>query len=412
MRKYALLIFLCCITTVLFSQIRDLSFKKKKAKYDIPFELENNFILVEVLFNGVFPLRFIFDTGAEHTILAKREITDLLAIDYTREFTLVGADMKTELYAYLAPGVSLQIKDVTARNRTILVLEDDYFKFEAYTGINIHGILGADFFRRFIVEINYRKEVITLHDPEQYKGPKSKFTAFPVEINRNKPYIYADALLNQEDPTRVKLLMDTGASLPLMLYTTTHEFLKVPSTAINTNIGMGLGGSIEGYVGRVEKFILEPFELGNVITSFQELDMIIDSSYLNGRNGILGNQILKRFNVVLDYFGSKLYLKPNRKFSKKFKYDKSGLIIITGGQNLTEYQIIKVVEGSPAGEAGLKKGDIIKSINGLPADVRGLANIIAFMKKKSGKKVKITVLREEEKMKFTFRLRDLFVATL
>ena len=395
------------ILHTLNGQVLDLQFKTRSNKFDIPFDYENNFILLEVLFNGIFPLRFIFDTGAEHTILAKREITDLLAIDYTRRFSLVGADMSQELYAYLAPGISLEIKNIHALNRSILVLEDDYFRFDAFTGINIHGILGADFFRRFVIQINYRKKVITFHNPRTFKPPKKKFVEYPIEIKRNKPYLHADAFLRSESPTKVKLLMDTGASLPVMLYTTTHEFLTIPDDAIKTNIGMGLGGNIEGYVGRLEKFGLNDFVLGNVVANFQDIEMAIDPSYLNERNGILGNQLMNRFHIIIDYVRGKLYLRPNRKFDDKFKYDRSGMIIVAGGENLANYQIIKVVEGSPADLAGIKAGDKIIKFNGLPASLRGLNKITRKLKKRQGKKIKLTIEREDLKMKKQFELREL-----
>ena len=53
---------------------------------EIPFEYVNSFIILNIAFNGSLPLKFIFDTGAEHTILTKREISDLLQVHYDREF--------------------------------------------------------------------------------------------------------------------------------------------------------------------------------------------------------------------------------------------------------------------------------------------------------------------------------------
>ena len=306
--------------------------RKANPSFEIPFEYENNFIIVELLFNGVFPLKFIFDTGAEHTILTKREITDILQVDYTRRFTLLGADLSSELYAYLAPGVSMQIKDLTAVNRSILVLDDDYFQFEELTGITIHGILGADFFRRFVVKIDYRRRKIMLFDPRRFEKPARRYSEIPIEIRRNKPYVTSSVVMSLDSTADVKLLVDTGASLALMLYTSSHPDLAVPDRSIRTKLGMGLGGYIEGFLGRLEQFTLGQYDLGGVVTNFQDVMPILDTVYLNDRNGIVGNQILQRFDIIIDYIQGKAYIAPNRNFKRKFQYDRSGPFLRSRGR--------------------------------------------------------------------------------
>ena len=404
---------ICLCALVLFcwyqasAQLRDLSFAKGKSKFEIPFEYENNFIIVEILFNGVFPLKFIFDTGAEHTILTKREITDILQVDYTRRFTLLGADLSSELYAYLAPGVSMQLKDLTAVNRSILVLDDDYFQFEEITGMKIHGILGADFFRRFVVKIDYRRRKIMLFDPRRFKGPTRRFSEIPVQIKRNKPYINSVIEMSLDTSTNVKLLVDTGASLALMLYTSTHPDLVLPNRFIKTKLGMGLGGYIEGFLGRLEQFTLGEYELGGVVTNFQDVIPILDTVYLNDRNGIVGNEILQRFDIIIDYIQSKIYIAPNRNFKRKFQYDRSGISLVVGGKNLSHYNILKVIEGSPAHLAGVQEGDRLLSVNRLPVAFQDLDRIARILKKRPGKKIRLGLRRDEKRVVTKFKLKDL-----
>ncbi len=389
------------------AQRRDLILSKGLKKVEIPFEYENNFIIVKIVFNDVFPLRFIFDTGAEHTILTRREITDLLQIDYKRRFPLLGSDLKTELYAYLAHGIRIKMSDLYVTNQAILVLEEDYLRFEEFAGINVQGILGADLLRRFVVKIDYRIRKITLYDPAHYRAPKDDYVEMPVEIKRHKPYLIAHTRLGSGDSTEVKLLMDSGANLALMLHTNTNTKLSLPAHVVRSSIGMGLGGTIDGFMGRIPRLEIAGFSFESVTTNFQELAPDIDSAYLNNRNGILGNQILSRFTVIIDYVRSKLYLQPNRAFKNKFQYDKSGMLLAVSGPNLGSFVVLNIVPGSPAEEAGLRVGDEIKTLNGLPAALFTLEGIANKLQGRTGKKIHLNIRRESEKLKVAFKLRDL-----
>lgn len=394
--------------TLTNAQLYDINVQRNIKKIDIPFEYENNFIIVKVIFNDIFPLKFIFDTGAEHTILTRREITDLLQIRYDRQFTLKGSDLTTDLYAYLATGVSLSIHNLMAVNRPILVLEEDYFRFEQYGGIEVQGILGADLFRRFVVQIDYRRQVITLYDPEKFTLPRGKFVELPIDIARNKPYLSVGTTLSSDTTIATRYLLDTGASLSLLLYTNTHPMLDLPPRYIKTKIGMGLGGFLEGFLGRVEKLDLgEGLLLPGVITNFQEIPADIDSAFLSGRNGIIGNQILERFEVIIDYMRGKIYLEPQKNYKERFEYDKSGLVIAASGNNLNEFVVVDIVNNSPAAEAGVEVGDEIVGINFIPAGFLSLSGVTRKLRKREGKRIRLAVIRNEERLIFQFELRRL-----
>ncbi len=395
--------------SVSHAQYQDLEITGGKTKIDLPFRYTNGFIVVPVVFENWFPLNFIFDTGAEHTILSQREITDLLQLEYRRRFTLIGSDLSREFYAYLVSGINLQAGEVLAKNRSILVLEEDYLRFEDYTGVEIHGILGADFFRRFVVEIDYRRQVITLYDPRTFEKPERGFTSVTATFRKSKPYVFPEVALRQGDTSTLKLLLDTGAALPLLINTDSDPGLVLPERVIPSNLGAGLGGFLRGYQGKVSSLEIPPYQFSSVVTSYQEimLGAAIDSSSLDQRNGILGNEILRRFTVILDYVREEVYLEPNRNYDDEFKADRSGMLVIAAGPGLRDFLIYSVLEGSPAYEAGLKPGDEIRRINWVPASFLTLSSIINRLQKPSGKRLRIVVRRDDKRIKTSFVLRDL-----
>ena len=376
-------------------------------KIEIPFERQDNFIVLKILFQGLFPLRFILDTGAEHTILTKKEITNLLGIPYDREITIMGTDMKTQIKAYIARKIRLEITGLTLV-KDILVLDEDYFKFDQFSGMDIQGILGAEVFKGYILKIDYYKQILTIFDPSVFKPSEHrKFEELPIETMRSKPYIRLNAQIKKDTNVSLKLLLDTGAALSLLLHTYSTPGLVLPPQVIKGNIGNGLGGQIEGYLGRIHALKIGSYNLGNFVSHFQELNSDTDSTYLNARNGLIGSDILSRFTIILDFHQDKAYFQPNRFFKTQFNYDKSGLVIIANGVNLNQFTIYDVEPNSPASEADLRKGDEILSVNYVPSSLLHLANLNFRFQKKAGKKARLVISRDGKKLIKTIVLRDL-----
>ena len=376
-------------------------------KIEIPFERQGNFIIVRVIFEGLFPLRFILDTGAEHTILTKKDIPMLLGIPFERSINLMGTDMKTQVVAHIIRKVKLQLPNVSF-TKDIIVLDDDYFEFDKFAGLEVHGIIGAEALRGYVVKFDYARQLITLYDPSVFKAADRKhFEELPLQIIRSKPYLTTSAQIQNDSVVQLKLLLDTGAALSLLLHTYSTPGLSLPTQVIKGNIGTGLGGEIEGYVGRIKKLQLGRNQLIEPISNFQELVTLSDSTYLNGRNGLIGGEILSRFNFIIDLNNEKLYLQPNKYFKYKFKYDKSGLILIAGGATLNMFAVYGVLPKSPAEEAGFQKGDEITRINLTPCRYFNLSSINQKFQGKTGKIFHIRFKRNGQSMKLNLKLRDL-----
>lgn len=401
-------LFLCCCSARPVSAQGGFFIPEGRRSVEIPFEYTNNFIILTVQFNGFLPLKFIFDTGAEHTILSKREISDMFNVSYEREFRVTGSDLKTELVAYLARRIRFDIPEkAVAPSMDILVLQEDYFRFEEYAGINVHGIMSANAFSRYVMRINYDRKMITLYDREHFKMKEDGFEAVPLEVFRNKIYMKARIGMAPDSVAPVKLLIDTGAGLPLLLFSDTHPLLHPPANAISSNIGMGLGGYLEGFTGRIREIDLGAFAQQNVVTYFQTLDSLHNSEHLNKRNGLIGNTLLNRFFVVLDYQAATMWLKPSRNFRNAFVYDRSGLNLIASGASFNHFTVQSVLPGSPAAEADIRKGDEVVRVGFLPTTFSSLADLQHTFQKKAGKKLKVVIRRNGKLMKKRIVLRDL-----
>ncbi len=380
---------------------------QKAQRIDIPFSYINSFIILQVVINNTIPLKFIFDTGAEHTVITQREYTDFLNIDYKRRFRLKGADLDEELYALLAQNISFKIDDFKLGQQRIFVLEDDYFRFQEYNGIDIHGILGAHVFKDYLIQINYQKSILSLFNRKYFESRKNKYQEIAIDVEKGKPFLKTQTAINDSSTINTRLLLDTGASIALLLYTDTHPGIQLPENAIEGNLGMGLGGYVKGFLGRVYNQQFGTFNFPNVLTNFQQLPDMLDSTYAVNRHGIIGNILLSRFMVVFDLGMKKLYVRPMRSISDAFEFDKSGLTIFATGENLDVFYINSVRKNSPAAEADIRPGDVILRINWWSAGSLKLNEINRMLQRKEGKKIRIKILRDGKTFKKQFELREL-----
>lgn len=397
---------ICMLTVVSLGSQEEYLLRDATRPLRIPFDYYNNFVVINVNFEGL-PLRFIVDTGAEHTIILQKEITDLLRIDYDRRVRLMGADLSEELYGYTVSGASIKIGEGGSILTNIVVLEDNFLNLDNLIGLDIHGILGSNVLKHFVTGFDFRSGYITLSKHEHFKGVPGNFDTIPLTIYRNKPYVKSQLTLSGGEVIDANLLMDTGASLSLLLYESDRNKIKIPEQYITGSLGLGLGGNILGFMGRIEQMKVGDFTFENLVSNFQRIGEMDSVLIQRDRHGIVGNVILSKFTLIIDYQKAELYVKPNRNFKKKIRYDKSGLVIVYAGDNLNTLMILDVIEGSPAFKAGLQPGDRIIKFRGWPAKFFTMQGISKRLSAKAGRKVSMTILRNDEKEKYRFKLRDL-----
>jgi len=152
-------------------------------KVVIPFDFYYNFMVVDVLLRDALPLKFIFDTGAENTILFERTYTDLLGIPYDKSIQIYGADLSRKINALIARRVLLGFGKVGEFTTDLIVLEEDLYHMERYIGVEIDGVIGSSIFCGLTVSIDYRKGTITLERPEKANLPKRGFKEMDIKLS-------------------------------------------------------------------------------------------------------------------------------------------------------------------------------------------------------------------------------------
>ncbi|WP_299227205.1 aspartyl protease family protein [uncultured Psychroserpens sp.] len=408
----------------------------------IHFKLIGNLIILPVEVNGV-KLSFVLDSGVSKPILFNLANVDSLQIRHVEKIFLRGLGGGEPVEAMKSKNNFFRVGNAININQDIYVVFDSSLNFTPRLGTPIHGIVGYDLFKNFTVEINYASKYIELHKPETYKYKKcNKCETLDLSFYRNKPYITGEVLVDSQF-IPVKLLIDTGSSDALWLF----EDDSLGLTPFNDIyfedfLGKGLSGNVFGKRSKIEAFKLKSFRLDNVNTAFPDSSAISYAKRFKERNGSISGELLKRFNLIVDYKNAKLTLKKNSNFKTPFYYNRSGIVLEQNGVIVVKekeanknmgyssgtdnsrvqidivtnfkyslkpaYTIVELREGSPAEKAGLQINDIILSINGKDTHLLALENVINYFKSKIGKLIKLKVDRQGTIMQFEFRLEDVF----
>ncbi|QMU29229.1 aspartyl protease family protein [Adhaeribacter radiodurans] len=371
----------------------------------VPFQMHRNLIVVPIYVNDKGPFNFILDTGVGITLITEPSLKDSLQLKNGVNISIAGMGSDADLKAFVASGIKMKLGQASAGFLQVAVLSEDVFNLSSYVGIPIYGILGYQFFNSFAVQIKYSELRIVAQNFNDFKYRKSYGTPIPITVEGQKPYLTTVAQLDGSQKIPVKLIIDTGAGHALSLEQESNAAIKVPNPSITAQLGKGLSGTINGQLGRIKSFTLNHFNLSNVLTSFPNYQDVGAKVYLVPRNGNIGNELLKRFDVVFDYRKQLMYIRPNRYFRDPFEHDMCGLDVIASGKDYQRYIVNFVEPDSPAAEAGILPGDEVVSINMTAASSMTISSIDRLFHLKPGYNILMGIQRGEQRIYTVITLR-------
>ncbi|NEM98749.1 aspartyl protease family protein [Pontibacter burrus] len=414
MTKAFLLLLLClfgCIK-MLPAQGKSVSpdtayFTTKANKVKIPFKLVHNLIVIPVSINDSKPLNFILDSGVNSTLITHLEYSDSLNLNNSSKITVRGLGQGYEIEAIVSDSNYMHLPGIKGEGQEVFVLMEDVFNLSTRMGMPIHGIIGYDIFKNFIVKINYSASMLTLYRPDTRIKVNKKSEQYELQIEDCKAYLYANVRQYNGDSLQVKLVVDTGASHSLSLYLPTNEKLKLPPKVMEAYLGRGLSGDVHGKIGRLNSMQLGKYEFVDLPASYPDEEAIKLAMNVANRNGNLGSDILKRFTVIFDYPNNKLYLMPNRRYKMPFTYNIAGFELSTPMPGLNVFVIANVAKNSAAYEAGIQSGDQLVSINGVDCRDLELKKVLDLLDGRPGQQLRLILRRNlEEPYRVTLTLAN------
>jgi len=328
----------------------------------IPFEAVGSYMVLDIRINASTKLKMILDTGLRNTIITELSGMDSLDLKTGEMHEIQGLGSGRSLFAYESSGNKIQLGKITLTNRLVYVFKEDLFNLSKQTGSKINGLLGVDFFRDYVVQIDYIARRIKMYTPTNFIAPKG-YGVMPMTLQRQKMYIHLSVLETDTTRQRIKMLIDTGAELTAWFETLTNKAVNIPEKSIRGRMGEGLSGEINGVFARVEQLCIADFCVRNPVVAFPDSAAISQITRTSDRDGTIGAQLLNRFHLIIDTNSQRFYFKPNSTFNNPFYYNIAGIEVTQSEGFMPQAEVVHVWKNSPAEIAGILPGDILVEIN-------------------------------------------------
>lgn len=377
------------------------------AEVTIPFELVNRHVVLQVRVNNSRPLSFVLDTGDRFAIIDLERAKEL-GLNLQGQITVGGAGSGRPTGA-LVKASTFTIPGVAGFSQPVN-LALPIRNLASRLGQDFDGILGCEFIKEFVVELDYQSRVLKLHDKDHfsYSGPGE---SIPIKLNgAGHPIIDGEVTPIGSAPVKGKFVLDIGSAAALILYSpfvAEHHLLGPNLTTIKAIGASGAGGATTGRIGRVDELKIGTFKIDRPTTMFSE-----DKEGALASSAVLGNigaQVMSKFRILFDYSHDRIIFEPNSAFRENFEHASSGLAMVAEGKDYRTFRITDLLDNAPAAEAGLQKNDIITAIDGRPTTELTLTKLNEMFERPVP--YKLTVRRGDRTLQVTLLPRKLVMVS-
>jgi hypothetical protein len=361
----------------------------------IPFTYYESHIYFPVRFPGSDgEVMFMLDTGASMTVV---DSTFAALMDFPLGERMLGAGAGGLANFYMTKIPGFSIEGLGFGEQTVIAYPIRKI-MSRFVDVDVYGILGYDFLSRFITRIDYERALISFFEPDSFDlSLDAEFLEAPLRHN----VFGVEASL--DGTYRGTFLIDTGASNSIIQKSFADEHgLAEGREGLEITL-LGAGGEEDALLARFDSFEIGDFEIDGPVFALSETESGIAA--FEDISGIIGNDILHRFTLTLDYKNQRILLEPNGLFGDPFIKDRSGIRCERHEDG--RVTIYSVIPGSPGDDAGLREGDEIISIEGRPVeDIERMEEIFELLRETERERLRLEIKRRGVKSSVSIILRD------
>jgi len=268
----------------------------------IPMVYHEGHIFIRANVNGDSSRYFILDSGAGLNILNK-SYADKIKVLSEGGFAAKGVAGYGE--ASVGRIDSMILGGIGLFNQSVAVTDLDQM-LKDFNGKNLGGIIGYDVLSRFPFKVDYASNQLIFYRPDRFVPPDD-YNVEEFEYFLKIPS--AEVLIANDTGV---FIIDLGNAYSVILHNSFVERNNLEEKLKDLRkTDYAIGGI--GGVTRVSTAFAPEFEIAGIKIESQEVWIaeskggVIGSEEIDGN---IGNRLLEKFSIILDYRSKKMYIKP------------------------------------------------------------------------------------------------------
>jgi hypothetical protein len=325
---------------------------------EMPFHNVVGHIVITGSLEGHGNIHFLIDTGASASFLDEKTATRL-GIKPSDTYATGNGIGKDLLLSAVANPIQVGLPGLDLKNVTFRLFPTS--SWDRAIGLHIDGIIGTDILQHYAMHIDYRRRLLRIMNPAALDTSRAG-DPIPLQIQHSLILVQATVRKFNTASNPTSLIVDTGSNESITL---SRNFLSAnPDLHFARGVysySLGGGGSSDETITRCSAV-----QLGDMIVRNPLVHLLTQNQGLwaAGWAGSVGNDILQRFDVTINFPGAMLYLRPNTVLGDIEEYD-AGLLLKSRGWINRNYFAAGLTPGGAAARAGLAVGDVLVEVDNI-----------------------------------------------
>ncbi|MCL2098193.1 MAG: PDZ domain-containing protein [Bacteroidales bacterium] len=368
----------------------------------------NGWVLPLKIYDSI-PGNFLFDTGC-YAMYIDSLYLSTIPLDTTGKtgaHTLHGSGEGKQETMYIRGPIACYLDTLSSVLPYAIITQ-----LKPISGKSLDGVVGWDYLKDYMIEFNAANNYIRIISPDSLQNLQG-YQKLSLIHEGYFYYITAKVAVTDSIEIDGEFLFDTGYSGSIRFTTAVaeqnHFSANLSNTITSYSSHAGFGGKSKWVSFRAKPLTIGDFEINSPILSFSKdtagiLSVGNYKGFYRNHNGLLGTEILKHFEIIIDFPHKHLYVRPSKNFNKEEQVDRSGFAFADRTDICDGLIVRSLQEQQNAEKVGIRLGDTITHINEKAVKELVIEDVHEILKKK--KSVGLTIRRGNESLQIKLPLID------